>query len=74
MWLVGLVYKWEGAFELDKVGAFPFPMGRVNFTGDSLGFCEVFDDYDKALIAAGDDPSRVFPLIAKSPVKGTKEG
>lgn len=73
MWLVGLVYKWEGAFEVDKTTMIPFfPMGRVNFTGDSYGFCEVFDDYDKALTAAGGDAERVWPVVAKPTAKSVK--
>lgn len=59
LWVVAKLRRWDDAFEPDENSLLHFP---IQFRCESVGFLEVFDDYDKALAAAGGSPEVLWEI------------
>ena len=57
LYIVQIVRKWD-SFEPESPVRFPFPL-VVSGSPGSIGFCEVFDDFEAALEAADGEAERV---------------
>jgi len=61
MWLIMRVHKWE-SIELIPNLRLPFPVKLIAPDDGSIGYIEIFDDYNKAL-AAAQDGDLIVPVV-----------
>ena len=63
MWLIMRVHMWKD-MEFFTTPAITFPIQLASPENGSIGFMEVFDDYDKVL-AEAKDGDMIVPIITK---------